>query len=247
MTANNENIIENFLSIMVENGAYSTIANLRFKLEQLFKNIDFKGKNLLEIGGGYGLFSLYAAVNEAKKVIILEPEYAGSTTGVINQFNILRDKLRISNIDLLPITFQDYNPMDIKFDIILLNDSINHLEEDACINLRTDINAWNIYKKMMCKISSLSNVSAKIIICDCSNQNLYPSLGLKNPIDNNIEWHKHQSPKIWSKLLKECGFSKPVISWTTFNRFGRIGKFILGNKFVSYFLTSHFCLKMEKN
>jgi hypothetical protein len=240
------NKLDLFLSIMVANGAFSSTGNLRFKLEQLFKSIDFNNKNVLEIGGGYGLFGFYAEIKGAKKVVNLEPEGDGSTFGVISKFNTLKEKLNINNVELITKTFQDFNPSNEMFDIIILYNSINHLNENACIDLRTNANSRIIYKSLFDKISSLSNSSAKIIICDCSNWNLFPFLGLKNPFDRAIEWHKHQSPYLWSKLLIESGFCNPSISWTTFNRFRKIGGFLFGNKYVSYFLTSHYCLKMDK-
>lgn len=246
MTSNNKNKMDNFLSVMIANGAYSSKGNLKFRLEQIFKNINFKGKSVLEIGGGYGMFGFYAAINGAKNVVNLEPEGDGSTSGVIGKFKTLKDTLFVSNVELIASTFQDYHPLNKKFDIILLYNSVNHLNENACIDLRANSGSWNIYKKLFDKIFSLANINAKIIICDCSNQNFFSLFGLKNPFARSIDWHKHQSPNVWSKLLKESGFCNPEISWTTFNRFGKFGRLILGNKYISYFLMSHFCLKMEK-
>jgi SAM-dependent methyltransferase len=246
MTSNINNKMDNFLSIMIVNGAFSSISNLKFRLEQIFKNIDFKGKNVLEIGGGYGLFGFYASIKGAYYVVNIEPQGAGSASGVSKKFNTLRDALGIYNVELQPSTFQDYDPLNKKFDIILLYNSINHLNEKACVDLRTNTKSLIVYKNLFEKIDSLSTTNAKIIICDCSNKNLFPLLRLKNPFNKSIEWHKHQSPNVWSKLLNESGFSNHKISWTTFNRFGKFGNVLLGNKYVSYFLTSHFCLKMDK-
>jgi hypothetical protein len=47
----NSNKVDDFLSVMIAKGEYSSVSNLRFKLEQIFKNIDFKGKCVHEIGG----------------------------------------------------------------------------------------------------------------------------------------------------------------------------------------------------
>ncbi len=61
-----------------------------------------------------------------------------------------------------------------------------------------------------------------------------------------IEWHKHQSPKLWAALVAEAGFAESRIGWTSFNRLGNPGKLLLGNKLAAYFLTSHFCLKVRR-
>lgn len=247
MKTDSNNRIDHFLSTMVSNGAYPSKDNLRFKYDQIFGNIDFKGKNVLEIGGGAGVFCFYAAIRGAKWVVNLEPEGVGSKSGYIEKFHELRAALGVNNVELIESTFQNYNPSRRKFDIILLYNSINHLDEDACIHLVRNSNSWDTYKSIMKRIYLISKNDAKIIIGDCSNQNFFPLLGLKNPIYKAIEWHKHQPPHGWIKLLKECGFNNPEISWTTFNSFGKIGKFLFGNRIVSYFLISHFVLKMEKN
>lgn len=246
MALDNKNKVNNFLSVNIANGAYSSIANLRFKIEQIFKNIDFKEKSVLEIGGGYGMFCFYASIKGALNAINLEPEGDGSTSGVIGKFKTLRDTLHINNVELITSTFQDYNPENQKFDIIILYNSVNHLNENACIDLLKNSSSRIIYKNIFERIGSLSNTNSKIIICDCSNKNFFPLLGLKNPFNRDIEWQKHQSPDVWSKLLKESGFCNPEISWTTFNRLRKVGRLLLGNKLISYFLISHFCLKMDR-
>lgn len=246
MNTDNKNNIENFYSIMISNGAYPSKDNLRFKYDQIFGNIDFKGKNVLEIGGGHGVFCFYASIRGAKSVINLEPECAGCKSGYIEKFKLLKDALEVNNVEIIEKTFQDYNPPNRKFDIILLYNSINHLDEEACIELTTNSKSWDSYIDIFKKIYSLSNNNAMIIMGDCSNKNFFPLLGLKNPIYRGIEWYKHQSPDVWIKLLKECGFRNPSVSWTTFNSLGKFGKFLFGNRYVSFFLVSHFVLKMTK-
>ena len=67
-----------FYKIISDNGFYSKPERLKFYLEQqLFKGIDFKGKSLIDIGGGSGLFGYYAALKGASKVVIMEPEFDG--------------------------------------------------------------------------------------------------------------------------------------------------------------------------
>ena len=246
MDTKSKNKIDNFFSIMISNGAYPSKDNLKFKYDQIFGNIDFKGKNVLEIGGGAGVFCFYASVMGANWVVNLEPEGVGSKSGYIEKFKLLKDALGVNNVELIESTFQDYDPLNRKFDIILLYNSINHLDEEACIDLLTNSNSWDIYKSIFNRIYSISNNDAKIIMGDCSNKNFFPLVRLKNPIYKKIEWYKHQSPDVWIKLLRECGFINPEISWTSFNSLGKLGKFLFGNKYISYFLVSHFVLRIEK-
>lgn len=242
----NKNGVDNFLSTMISKGAYPSKENLRFKYNQIFGNIDFEGKNVLEIGGGKGVFCFYAAIHGANWVVNLEPEGEGSKSFYIKNFSDLKDALGVNNVELVESTFQEYDSLNRKFDIILLYNSINHLDEEACITLLKKPGSWDIYRNIFKRIHSLSNYSAKIILGDCSNKNFFPMIGLQNPICKNIEWHKHQAPSVWIKLLKECGFSNPEISWTSFNSTGNTGKLLFGNRYLSYFLISHFVLKMDK-
>jgi hypothetical protein len=69
---------------------------------------------------------------------------------------------------------------------------------------------------------------------------------MRNPFCRSIEWHKHQSPKVWAELGCEAGFCRPVITWSCFNALGALGKWILGNRIAAYFLLSQFCLHMER-
>jgi len=127
-----------------------------------------------------------------------------------------------------------------------MHNSINHLDEDACMNLQKDSDAVGVYKTIFRKLHNLANARAKLIIADASRYNFFGLLHLKNPFDPNVEYNKHQSPKYWSKLLSDVGFCKAKIQWTSFNQLRSVGKLLLGNKLASYFLLSHFCLTMEK-
>ena len=215
-------------------------------LNTLFDGVDFQNKSFLDIGGGSGLHSFYAACKGAKEVVCLEPEAEGSNSGVNERFQKVNSLLKLKNVILESQTIQAFEPGNRTFDIILLHNSINHIDETACINLLNDDNSKSIYSNIFSKISVLSVTGAKIIICDCSRYNFFALLRIRNPFVSTIEWHKHQAPEIWAQLLSNVGFVKPKISWSSFNTLGRLGKVISGNKLMSYFLMSHFCLTMEK-
>ena len=237
---------ELYLNAIIKEEMYPSKGNLQFHLKTLFEGINFENKRVLDIGGGSGLHSLYAAYRGAKEVVCLEPEAEGSCPGANEKFRKLSRNLELNNVTLEPITIQDFEPEGKRFDIILLQNSINHLDETACINLLKDESSKTTYKKIFSKISSLSNSGAKLIVCDCSRYNLFALLRIKNPFARRIEWQKHQSPEVWANLLSEVGFVNPNIRWTSFNRLRHWGKVIIGNKLISYFLISHFCLTMYK-
>jgi SAM-dependent methyltransferase len=220
--------------------------NLRFYVNYLFDGIDFRGKAMLDVGGGDGMLSFYAACAGAAKVVCLEPEGAGSATGVNDAFEQTASFLDQAEVQLLPQALQDCEFEDASFDVLVLHQSINHLDEDACIRLRRDSEARRSYEQLFGKLASLARPGAALIAMDCAQRNLFADLHITNPITPMIEWHKHQSPKLWAHLLAQAGFANPVIRWNSFNTLRTCGRLLLGNRFAAYCLTSTFCLTMER-
>lgn len=244
--SNYSNICENYLDKMIEGGLFTNKFNLRELLISTFQSISFKGKTVLDIGGGQGLLSFYAASAGARKVICLEPEHDGSTKGMIEKFNETCFSLNLNDIELHAKTFQDYDPGQEKFDIIISHNSINYLNEDACVKLLYDNSSMQVYEDLSRKIYDISNDDAVLIICDCSRYNFFSMLKIKNPIVPTIEWRKHQSPETWAKIFRKAGFGTKKIKWSSFNSLGVLGRLILGNKIISFFMMSHFKLIMVK-
>ena len=238
--------LEGYLSAAVKEGLYPNRGNLRFHLKTLFRNIPLENRQVLDIGGGSGLHSFYAACMDAKEVVCLEPETEGSRSGMGAKFQKLSGFLGYDHVRFEPVTFQAFEPTGKRFDIILLHNSINHLDETACIDLLNSEESKAIYLSMFSKLSSLSSSGAKLIVSDCSRYNFFALLGIKNPFAPTIEWHKHQAPKVWVDLLRQVGFVNPRVRWTSFNTLRSLGRVLLGNKLLSYLLRSHFCFTMEK-
>lgn len=235
-----------YLRTMVSEGLYSSPDTLQFHLDTLFDGIDFKNKRVLDIGGGAGLHSFYAASRGAQKVVCLEPEEDGCSSGVIDKFNKLKNLLEYDNVELRPLTLQAFEAEGQSFDVILLYNSINHLDEAACITLLNESNSKAVYIGLFSKIYSLASNDAALIICDCSRYNFFGLVNVRNPFAPTIEWRKHQAPEIWANLSGEVGFVNPKIRWSSFNRMRTLGKILVGNKLMAYFLTGHFCLSMKK-
>ena len=240
-------LFDRYLTLVEQEGLVSSQGNWRFYLDYLFSGISFDAKATLDIGGGRGLFSFYAACMAADDVVCLEPDAAGSRSGNSEIFEKLRSELgMLDRVRLEPSTIQDFEGSDGTFDILLLHNSVNHLDEESCIRLQCDDCAVEAYKKIFKKLSKLGSRKAKLIATDCSRYNVFALLHLKNPFSPTIEWHKHQSPWYWAELLSEAGFRNPKIRWASFSRLRSPGKLLLGNRFASYLLHSQFCLTMEK-
>ncbi len=189
-----------------------------------------EGKTVLEIGGGAGWVSLYARCSGASRVVCLEPEMAGSSRGFGLMFERLADRIGVDRIRLESVTLQEFNAVGEQFDVILMHNSINHLDEDACIGILRDPSARRRYRAIFDKIGQLAAAGATLVAADCSRYNFFAMLGLKNPVARSIEWDKHQSPGTWARLLRESGFDRPRIRLSSFNRLGRAGRLLLGNR-----------------
>lgn len=163
-----------------------------------------------------------------------------------NKFAKLQSRFPQCPVALKRVTLQSYYPCDDRYDVVMLHNSVNHLDEKACISLLKEGASRAAYKRIFLAINTMMNREGFIILSDCSRYNFFPLLRLKNPFAPTIEWEKHQSPKKWAQLLEESGFVDPVIRWMSFNRLGNLGKTLSGNKVCSYFLNSFFSLKMKK-
>ncbi len=141
-----EKKIELYFKAIITEKLHSSKGNLKFQMDFIFKEIDFNNKRVLDIGGGSGIFSFYAACRGADKVVCLEPEAEGSSSGVQDTFLKLQRILGALNVSLEKSTFQSFVSDGEKFDVILLHNSINHINEKACINLLKDENSRTVYE-----------------------------------------------------------------------------------------------------
>jgi hypothetical protein len=237
--------VERLFDNAARSGVYPITSRLRFHINQIFDGLDLSNKNVLEIGGGNGLLSLYAGASGASKVVCLDPEASGSTSGTQKTFQKLCDGLVLPNVCYEAVDFESFDSGHDKFDVILLYNSINHLNEDACIRLLKSSESQGWYQKIFDKVRAVSAPGAKLILCDCAPSNFFRLIGVRNPFAPTIEWEKHQDPTVWRRMLSEVGFANPRIRWRSFNVLRRPGQVVLGNRLAAYFMESHFRLEME--
>ncbi len=235
-----------YFTSIIEEKLYSSKKHLKYKTRKLFRNIDFAEKNVLDIGGGDGLFSFYAAIKGAKNVVCLEPETDGSYGEMNKNFEKLKSKMQLTNISLQRSTFQEFKTNE-KYDIVLLHNSINHLDENACEQLLKNEKAKENYINLSRRIYDIMSKNGRLIICDCSSKNIFPFLGIRNIFAPNIEWNKHQTPKTWTDIFENSGFVKNRLSWNSPKQLGYLGSLLFGNKFAAYFIASHFRLELLRS
>jgi SAM-dependent methyltransferase len=219
--------------------------NLRYALEYLFEGVPLADRRVLDVGAGDGVYTFYAAAAGAKRVVALEPEAAGSTAGVAQRFERLADRLGIGSVELVPQTFQTFSPHE-RFDVALFHSSVNHLDEAASSVLHRDRRARETYRGLFAKLADMSADGARVIVADASRTNLFARLPVKNPIQPDIEWQKHQRPRVWAELLEEAGFVEPRIRWTSLSSLRKPGRLLLGNPVGAWLTLGAFCLTMTR-
>lgn len=225
---------------------WSTPVRLQTYSSYLFKDVPLKNTRALDVGGGSGVFSLYMAAAGAREVVCLEPEGAGSRSGASNRFDAVSEALGGLPARVLPCTFQDFEHAGEPFDVVLLHNSINHLDEDACIALRRDPSARETYRALFHKMANLVSPGGHLLLTDGTPVNLWPLLRLRNPFAPTIEWHKHQPPEVWEELAAEAGFRKCCLTWTTPSSMGTFGRILLGNRLGAFLTLGAFRLHLRK-
>jgi len=208
------NISEKFHRYVDDNGLYSRrgYSSLNHRCRQIFDHVcGLKGKIMLEIGAGEGLFSLWAVVNGVEKVILLEPEADGATKGVAGKLLKHQKALNIPDerLRLYTQTFQEYDGKRESFDLILSYASINHIDEPACINLHKSEMAYSTYKKYFKKIYDLMRPGGYFILSDAGRINLWNQIGMIS-----LEWLRFYP-------LRKLGFfgCNRLIAWATISQF----------------------------
>jgi SAM-dependent methyltransferase len=226
--------------------------SLEYFHNTVLRTLDFIGKRVLDIGAGTGAASAYAACSGAQEVVALEPEVEGSAEGARARFGNLVKTLNLTEkVKLYSARIQDYDSGGRLFDVFLSFNSINHLDEQACIDLHRDQAAWETYRRLLQKISDMAAPGAAFVITDSARRNFYADLGLRSPFNSKIqEWEKHQSPALWAALLREVGFEEARIGWRPTNRvperWRSLSETLIDNRWAAYFLSSRFYLIARK-
>lgn len=226
--------------------SWPSAERLRYYSTQLFRDVDLAGKRFLDVGGGSGIFTLYAAAAGARIAICIDSESDGSTSSGGDGFGKVTAQFGLSNATRRSDPFQGYDPIEAPFDIILLHNSINHLDEEACMRLREGGVYRERYRAIAARLAALASPNCQLILSDCGRRNFFhDAFGKRSPLTPTIEWHKHHEPEIWIELLTTEGFRHPKVRWTTPSRLGRFGS-PLSARAIQYFLFSHFSLRMVR-
>ncbi|MBM5811009.1 MAG: class I SAM-dependent methyltransferase [Gammaproteobacteria bacterium] len=235
-----------YVSVLCRGAGPEAMRRLRFRMDLAYRDVNFGGQRVLDVGGGMGAHSLYAVASGARYVLNLEPEAAGGADGEAARFIEFRQELGYGQAQIERCTFQEWHPPSESFDVVLIQDAINHLDERACTTLQHDERSVEIYQKLFLKLAAVARAGAILVVSDCSSRNVFPALGTGNPFDPAIEWQKHQPPECWVGLLEKAGFGLVSLRWSTPSCLGSAGEAVFGYRWFAYLYTSHFVIVMRK-
>jgi SAM-dependent methyltransferase len=220
---------------------YRSVKRYITKAHFVFDGLNLHGKRVLEIGCGKGGLVAWAAVHGASFVLGLEPEKDGSENSSYRTLETVVSSLCLGNVEASPKAFDEY-PFSEPFDIVLLYNVINHLDERAVIDMHTNMASYERFVCIADKLRAVTAPKGTLILTDAARSNLWGDLGKRSPFARTIEWNKHQNPGTWRKLFEQTGFKMVGLRWSHLYPLGKLSSNVL----IHYITISHFLMRLER-
>ena len=221
---------------------YANASRYRVRGDFLFAGIPLTGAHVLEVGCGTGAWAIWAALHGADRVVGIEPEAQGSTANVLAMFKQTIELLGLSGKVLATDQYLHRLPLQKQqFDVVVMFNVINHLDEDAVVVLHQEPAAFERYVTILQNLRLRLRPKGWVVVADCARTNLWPRLGLASPFARSIEWHKHQNPHTWINVFEHAGFRHFDLRWSPLQPFPRLTAHWL----VQYITCSLFVLRFR--
>jgi glycosyltransferase involved in cell wall biosynthesis len=221
---------------------YSSAARYKTRGELLFNGIRLADAHVLEVGCGTGAWAIWAALHGANRVVGIEPEAQGSTSNVLSTLRKsieileLNEKITASSHYLHQLPVQKH-----AFDVVVMYNVINHLDESAVVSLHREHDALSRYVSILENLRLGMHPDSWVIVADCARTNLWNQVGLVSPFARSIEWHKHQNPPVWTDVFERAGYDYFDLRWQPLQPFPRL----TANWFAQYLTCSLFVLRFR--
>jgi SAM-dependent methyltransferase len=223
---------------------------LRWRLQDTFRDIPWRGKDVLEIGCGRADLSLYMALNGARRVVALEPSAEGSHEAKDAALKERLERLRLPNFTLLPSRFEDCRFEPESFELVFMIQVIEHIHETHK-PLADDPEARAHYRRVFADLHRVLRPGGVLLFTDCSRSNLWHLLEkvfgpqFLRPLTGAIDWGMHQHHRTWEPLLREAGFARTRLWWRVYQQFRRF-PWLVDNRLAQYFILSLYVVSASK-
>lgn len=225
---------------------------LSWRLRNTLGDVDWRDKDVLEIGCGRADMSLYMALTGARRVEALEPEAAGSTSGRQSIVQQRMAALQLPNFQFQPTIFDGSRYEAESFDLIFGINVIEHIHETRRL-LTDDPEAMAAYRRFFADIFRVLRPNGAFIISNASRYSLWAIISrrtkyrLKTPIPSmrRIVWELHQPPRVWMNMARETGFAKAFTHWRVPYRLRAI-PWLTDNRFVQFFTFADYAVTALK-
>jgi SAM-dependent methyltransferase len=205
----------------------------------LFDGVDLAGKSVLEVGCGRGAFALWAGLQGASRVLGIDPGAAGSAGEALGDFTATVNELGLGGVVSARKAFlHELARGDGPFDVAVLFNVINHLDEEATRKLPARA-AVDAFSPTLEHLRALMAPGGTVIVGDSGRGNLWPRIGLPNPISPTVEWDKHADPDAWRLVFAAAGLRELDRRWSPAYPLGRLSS----NRAFQYATTSHFVMR----
>jgi SAM-dependent methyltransferase len=234
--------VQDQLEVAASLVGYRNGSRYRTRGEFLFNGVPLREKSVLEVGCGAGAWAIWAALHGAARVIGLEPEADGSRRHI-------RERL-LENIETLGLQtkivavdgcLEELAETEAMFDVVVMFNVINHLDEAAVVVLDQDRKAFEKYVAVLKKLRAQMRAGGWIIVADCARRNFWNQIGLTSPLVPWIEWHKHQNPRTWVKVFAASGFRPFDLRWSPMQPLPRL----TSNWLAQYVTCSDFVMRLR--
>jgi SAM-dependent methyltransferase len=223
---------------------------LAYALSRMFAGVGLRKRRVLEVGSGRGMISAYMALLGASRVVSMEPETVGSTSGVVDTQR--RSLAAMGLADVVEVVPADFNTWhsDDRFDVIVSRASLNHIYP-AEKNAGSDPQTRAGYLAVARRVLELLEPGGVFVATDANRYSLFGLgrvIGLRRPWRrrrSGVNWRHHQNARVWRSILLEAGFSEVRISYPVSHKLRHVSA-LVNNAGVNFLLQGSFIIHARK-